>query len=78
MGVGYSTGTNACLGMSGVECGNTVCALGGEDSSVCQFAKIVWTASSAANCELYMLVGTSLSAADKKCMSWVIIYSAVT
>ena len=25
-----------------------------------------------------MLVGTSLSAVDKKCMAWVILYSAVT
>ena len=49
VGVGYLTRANACLGMSGVECGNTVCSLGGKDSSVIQFADIVLTASIAAN-----------------------------
>ena len=78
VGVGYRTGATSCLGMSGVECTNTVCALGVKDSSVRQFAKIVRTTSIADNCELRMLVGTSLSATDKKFMAWVILYSAVT
>ena len=52
--------------------------LGGLDSSVRQFSNIVLTASIAANFESYMLVGTSLSVADKKCMAWVILYSNVT
>ena len=78
VGVGCRTSATTCLGMIGAECGNAVCALGGKDSSVCQFAKIVRTASIATNCESHMLVGTSLSAADKKCMAWVILSSAVT
>ena len=64
--------------MSGVECGNTAVFLSGKDYSVLQFENIVLTASIAANCELHTLVGTSLSAADKKCMEWVIMYSDVT
>ena len=52
--------------------------LGGLDSSVSQFSKIVRTASIAANCESQMIVETSLSASDKKCMVWVILSSAVT
>ena len=78
VGVGYRTGTTACLGMTGVKCGNTLCVSGGKDSTFRQFAMIVPTASIAANCDSHMLVGTSLSAADKKCMAWVIISSAVT
>ena len=62
VGVGYRTGDSACLGMTGVGWGNTLCASGGKDSTVCQFTNIVWTASIAANCELHMLVGTSLCA----------------
>ena len=76
--VGYLTGSTACLGMSSVECGNTVFSLGGKDSSVCQFTNIVLTASIAANFELRVLVGESLSDADKKCMVWFIMYSDVT
>ena len=64
--------------MTGVGRGNNFFASGGKDSTVRQFAKMFWTASIAANCESHMLVGTSLSAADKKCMAWVILSSAVT
>ena len=72
VGVGYLTGSTDYLGMSAVECGDTV------GSSVCQFSNIVLTASIDANCELYRLVGTSLSAAYKKCMERVIVSSPVT
>ena len=51
---------------------------GGKESTVHQFAKIFRTASIDASWELHMMLGTSLSAADKKCMAWVIISSAVT
>ena len=78
VGVGYRTGAAACLGMTGVGCGNTLCASGGMDSTVRQFVKIVWTASISDNYESHMLVGTFLSAADKNCMAWVILYSSVT
>ena len=71
VGVGYLTGATACLGMSGVECGDTV------GSSVRQFANIVLTALIAANCESHMLVEKNLSATDEKCMAWVILSSAV-
>ena len=63
--------------MTGVGCGNNLCASGGKDSTVLQFAKIFRTASIAANCESHMLVGTSLSAAENKCMAWVILSYAV-
>ena len=78
VGVGYLNGATSCLGMHGVECGNTVCIVGGKDYSVRLFAKNILTASITANCESHMLVGTSLSAADKKSMEWVIMSSAVT
>ena len=78
VGVGYRTGADACHGMTGVGCGNSFFASGGKDSTVRQFAKIVRKASIAVNCESHMLVGTSLSASDNKCMSWVILSSAVT
>ena len=52
--------------------------LGGKDSIVHQFAKIVRTASIAANCESHILVGTYLSASDKKCMAWVILSYSIT
>ena len=51
VGVGYRTGTTACLGITGVGCGNAFFASGGKDSTVCQFAKIVRTASIYDNCE---------------------------
>ena len=51
---------------------------GGKDSNVCQFAKIFQTASMAASWELYMPLGTSLISADKKCVAWVILSSAIT
>ena len=78
MGVGYRTGAAACIGMTDVGCGNTLCDSGGKDYTVRKFAKIVRTASIDDNYESHMLVGTSLSAADKKCMVWVILSSAVT
>ena len=77
VGVGYRTGSYACLSMTGVGCGNNLCASGGKDSTVHQFTKIVPTSSIAANCESHMLVGTFLSASDKKCMEWFILSSAV-
>ena len=64
--------------MTDVGWGNTLCASGGKDSTVCQFAKIFRIASIAANCESHMLVGTSLIDADKNCMAWFILYSSVT
>ena len=76
--VGYCGGTDACLGRTGVGCGNNLCDSGGKDSTVRQFANMFWTASIAANCESHMLVGTSLSAVDKKCMVWVIMSYTVT
>ena len=78
VGAGYRSGANTCLGRTGVGCGNNLCDSGGKDSIVRQFANIVRTASIAANCESHMLVGTSLSAADKTCMAWVILSSTVT
>ena len=78
VGVGYRTGADACLGRTGVGCGNTLCDSGGKDSTVCQFSKIVRTDSIAANCESHMLVGTSLSDSDKTCMAWVILSSTFT
>ena len=78
VGVGYRTGATACLGMTGVGCVNTLCTSGDKYSTVCQIAKIVRTASIAANCELHMIVGTSLIASDKKYMAWFIMSSAVT
>ena len=59
-------------------CGNTLGDSGGKDSTVRQFSNIVCTASIYASCESNMLAGTSLSAADKNCMSWVILFSTVT
>ena len=40
VGVGYRTDAAACLGMTGVGCGNNLCASGGKDSTVCQFENI--------------------------------------
>ena len=78
VGVGYRNVDAACLDMTDVGCGNTLCASGGKDSTVHQFAKIFQTASISDNCESHLLVGTSLSAADKKYMAWVILSSGVT
>ena len=47
-------------------------------ASVLQFPKIVQTDSIAANCESKMLLGKSLSAADKKFIAWFSLSSAVT
>ena len=55
-----------------------LCDSGGKDSTVCQFAKIVRTASITTICESHMLVGTYLRATGKNCMAWVILSSAVT
>ena len=51
---------------------------GGKYFTVRLFAKIVWKTSIAASCESHILVGTSLSAADKKCIAWVILSSDST
>ena len=53
VGVGYRSGTDACLGRTGVGCGNNLCDSGGKDSTVRQFEKIVRTASIADNCETH-------------------------
>ena len=50
----------------------------GIGASILQFPKIVRTASIAANCESHMLLGKYLSAADKKCIAWLSLSSAVT
>ena len=78
VGVGYSSGSDACLGSTDVGYSNTLCDPGGKDSTVYQIANILRLALIAANFESHMLVGTSLSAADKKCMAWVIMSSAFT
>ena len=49
VGVGTRTGVTACLGMIGVECGNTLCASGGKYYTVRQFANIFWKTLIAAN-----------------------------
>ena len=77
VGLGYLTGPADCLGMTGVGCGNTLCASAGKYLTFRQFANIFLTASIVSNCESHMLVGTSLSAADKKCMEWVILSYAI-
>ena len=78
MGGGYRSGADVISGTTGVGCGNTLVALGGKHFTVHQFANIVRTASIAANCESHMMVGTYFSAAYKKFMAWVVLYSAVT
>ena len=78
VGVGYRTSAAACLFLTGVWCGNTLFASGVKDYTVIQFVKIARKDSIAANCESHMLVGASLSAADKKWMEWVILYYTVT
>ena len=60
------------LGMSGA-----IDFLCGIDSFVLPFVNISFTASIAANCESQILVGTSLSAAVKKYIAWVILSSTV-
>ena len=64
--------------MIGLGRDNTVGYTGGEGSTVHQFENIARTASMEASWESHMLLGTSLSAADKKYMVCVIISSAVT
>ena len=49
----------------------------GLGASVLQFPNIVRTDSIAANCESQILLGKYLSAADKKCISWFSLSSAV-
>ena len=51
---------------------------GDKDSTVLQFAKIVRTASMAASWESHIMLGTCLSAVDKKCMARVILSSTIT
>ena len=77
MGVGYRTGVTVYLGMTCVECGNSLCASGGNFSTVFKFAKIVWISLIANNFELHMPVGTSLSSVDHKFMAWVVLSSSV-
>ena len=67
--------TDVCLCITGWEFGNIMF---GRGASVLQFTNIVWTASIAANCESQMLIGKSLSAADKKCIAWFSLSSVVT
>ena len=55
--------------------GNSMFGLG---ASVLQFPKIVRTVSIYANCESQMLLGKYLSTADKKCIAWFSLSSAVT
>ena len=50
MVVGYLSGADACLGRTGVGCGNTLGESGGKEATVRQFANIVRTDSIAANC----------------------------
>ena len=64
VGVGYLAGAS-CLGISG-----DIVLLYWLDYIVRPFVNIVLTASIAANCESQIIVGTSLSAAVKKCMAW--------
>ena len=59
-------------------CGNTTFSSGGKDYIIILFSKIYRTASIASNFESHMLVGKSLSAADKNFMAWVVISSSVT
>ena len=78
MGAGYRSGADSCSGATGYGCGNTLVDTGGKDYTVSQFAKIVCTASIAASWESHMMLVISLRSADKKCMVWVILSSAVT
>ena len=71
VGVGYRAG-DSCLGMSGV-----IDFLCGLDYIVLPFVNISLTASISDNCESQILVGTSLSAAGKTCIAWVILSSAM-
>ena len=48
-----------------------------KDSNVRQFSNIAQTASIATSWELHMLLGTPLSASEKKCMAFIILSSAV-
>ena len=50
----------------------------GPGASVLQLPNIIRTASIATNCESQMLIGKSFSAADKKCIAWFNLSSAVT
>ena len=68
--------TDFCLCSTGRGAvGNSMFGLG---ASVLQFPNIVWTDSISTNFELQMLLGKSLSAADKKCIAWFSMSSAVT
>ena len=79
VGAGYHIGDG--FGNSTIGLGGFGTAVGGtirEDSTFLQFANMARTASIATSWELHRLVGTSLSAADKKCMECVILSSKVT
>ena len=79
VGEGYRSGDafgNGTIGLGGF--GTAVRYTDGEISTVRQFAKIARKSSMADSCESHMLLGTSMSTAEKKCMSFVILSSAVT
>ena len=79
VGAGYHIGAgfgNGTVGLGGF--GNAVGGTVRYASTVLQFANISRTALMAASWELHRLAGTSLSVADNKCMSCVIMSSDVT
>ena len=67
---------NSTVGLGGF--GTTVGGTVRDASTDIQFENIAWTALMAASWELHRLVGTSLSAAEKKCMACIILSSDVT
>ena len=77
VGAGYRSRADVCSGNTGLGCCNNLEDAGSKDSTVCQFTNIVLTASTVASCELHMMVGTSLSAVDKKLMTLFILSYAV-
>ena len=67
--------TNVCLSSTRGEFGNIMF---GPGASVLKLPNIVRKDSIAFNCESQMLLGKSLRAADKKCIAWVNLSSAIT
>ena len=78
MGTGYRIGADSFMGTIGLGGGTTLGDAGDKYSTFRQFANIFRTYSIAASWESHMMLGTSFSAADKKCMAWFIVSSAVT
>ena len=79
MGAGLRSGDgfgNGMIGLGGL--GTAVGYTVGKDSTIRQFSKIARTSSIAASWESHRLLGTSLSASDKKYMACAILSSAVT